>query len=874
MTDFAFVTSAINLTHTECAERGAALTVDTYDIVLDVANASSEAKTFRSSSTVTFTSAVTDTWIDVIAEEIEQVVVNGVEQSLEAYDGARVPLSGLLAEPGGDDRLPGAGATNVVTVVAQCRYSRTGEGIHRFTDPQDGHTYLYTHLEPTNCRRMLACFEQPDLKGAFEFTIRAPKDWVVRSGQPETSRVDGGDGTVTVRFGRTPRQSSYLVAMAAGPYHLVEDIANTEFGQVPLGLMCRASMAKHLDSDDIWAVTRAGLDFYGREFALPYPWGKYDQIFVPEYNIGAMENPGLVTFTERLLPRHEATVAERTNRAEVIMHEMAHMWFGDLVTPHWWDDLWLKESFADLMGYQVSQEVTPYDGAWTIFALGRKQWAYLQDQLPTTHPVVAVIDDLEAAGQNFDGITYAKGASVLKQLQAYAGRDQFFDAAKAYFAEHAWGTATLADLLESLRRTTGQDQTQWAAQWLQTCGPSVLTPLVTRDSAGALESLAILHESVDPRTGEHVLRPHRLQVGTFAIQHDTLVRTGAASVALDGSMTHVHELRGVEADLVLLNDGDLTYAVCRLDDRSVDAAESHLSSLEDTLARGLVWSQLINLVRDNYLPATRYLHILSTQLPKEQDSNLLMILTNSALTTLSTYVPTSLRDSYAEQMATAGFEAMRAAPAGSDAQRVWARFVGLAGAHTDSVNVVLRGLLDGDLVPAGLVVDHDLEWAWATGLATRGALSDDELERVRSADDTMSGRTAYATLLAARPTREAREAAWRELDRADDLTNDRQQALIAGWRAPAEGLRLADLDEEYFARLEGWWTEQPQSMATRVVSGLFPRADLDGGDATTHPVVVRAKAWLDAHPGAAPTLRRIVIEQLDNTQRALRAQAG
>ena len=460
-----------NLTHAECRARAAAVTVATYRIELDLRRAADpDVATFPSRSTVAFTATDGPTWIDLIADRVSAARLDGRELDVGGYDGARLPV-------------PATAGVHELVVEADCRYSRSGEGLHRFVDPEDGATYLYTHFEPTDARRVFANFEQPDLKARFTFVVTAPDGWQVVSGQPEASRSAG-----TVTFAPSPPQSSYLTALAAGPYHRVTDV----WRDVPLGVLCRASMAGHLDADEIVTVTRQGLEFYDRAFGHPYPWGKYDSIFVPEYNIGAMENPGLVTFTEGFIHRGAATRADRARRAEVILHEMAHMWFGDLVTPRWWDGTWLKESFADLMGYHATATATEFDGAWVTFAARRKAWAYRADQLPTTHPIVAVVDDLEAARQNFDGITYAKGASVLKQLMAYVGEAEFFAGARDYFARHAYGSTELADLLVCLERSSGRDLRTWSRVWLETAGISRLDPVVETGPDGTL-TLSLIH---------------------------------------------------------------------------------------------------------------------------------------------------------------------------------------------------------------------------------------------------------------------------------------------------------------------------------------------------------------------------------------------
>ncbi len=601
-----------NLTHAECRTRAESLELASYDVALDLSRAADpDAGTFPSRSTVAFTATGGDTWIDLIAERVVAARLNGRELDVAGYDGARLAVPGLADGP------------NELVVEAECRYSRSGEGLHRFVDPVDDATYLYTHFEPTDARRVFANFEQPDLKARFTFVVTAPRDWQIVSGQREAARTDDDNGSATVTFAPTPHQSGYLTAVAAGPYHRVEDLWASGDQKVPLGVLCRASMAEHLEPDAIFTVTRQGLDFYDQAFGFPYPWGKYDSIFVPEYNLGAMENPGLVTFTEGFIHRGAATRADRARRAEVILHEMAHMWFGDLVTPRWWDGTWLKESFADLMGYHVTEVATEFDGAWTTFAGRRKAWAYRQDQLPTTHPIVATVDDLEAARQNFDGITYAKGASVLKQLMAYVGEAEFFAGARDYFARHAYGNTELADLLDCLERSSGRDLQAWSRAWLETSGISRLDPVLETGLDGRITRLAVTQTATDPVTGASVDRPHRVVIGLYEPVDGGLQRVRSIETDVVGARTELAEAVGGPAALVLVNDDDLSYAKVRLDAGSLAAVREHLATIPASLSRALVWSALWNATRDAELPASEYLDVAFHQAGREPAADLL-----------------------------------------------------------------------------------------------------------------------------------------------------------------------------------------------------------------------------------------------------------
>ncbi|WP_460599869.1 aminopeptidase N [Flexivirga lutea] len=851
----------LNLTRDDCATRGRQLAVETHRVDLDLGNlADPDASTFASRATIRFTSTETSTWLDLVADELTALTVNGTAQSLDGYDGARVPLQGLRTGE----------AVNEVVVEARCAYSRTGEGVHRFTDPADGNTYAYTHFEPTDARRAFACFEQPDLKTRFTFAITAPAGCVVLSNQSPVSDEADGEGH-TVVFAPTLPLSSYLTAFAVGPYHVARDVwradrADGSSLEIPLGVICRRSMAEHLDADEIFTITKQGLTFFDEAFRFPYPWGKYDEIFVPEYNLGAMENPGLVTFSENAyIFRGTPTEAQRESRAEVIMHEMAHMWFGDLATPRWWDDTWLKESFADLMGYLGATEAAGFDGSWVTFAVNRKQWAYVQDQLPTTHPIVADIPDLEAARQNFDGITYAKGASVLKQLMAYAGRDAFFRAAQLYFQQHAFGSTGLRDLIDALQESSEADLSDWVPTWLETTGPSALG--VVRDGG----TIYLTTDSTDPSTGEQIARNHRVVVSTFALEATGLERTARVELTLDAPKVAVPLPPGTRAEVVVPNDDDLTYALVHLDDTSVTNVLGDLSSLEPTLTRAVVWSALWNAVRDARLSAATYLAAIDANVARETDAGLVSMVLQQARTAISDYLAPGERPSASAQLVATVDAGLQAAAPGSDLQRAWAHALafcaGRSPAGVDPVRLALRGGV------AGLEVTPSLRWDLLVALAEQGSVGESELPDAYDADPTMSGAIALDRALATLPSVAHKRRVWRELTTGDDLTNDRQRALLAGFAAGDQAL-TEEFRTPYFEQLDQWWRDQTMVMAARLVAGAFPRTSVADGDVTDNPVVAAADEWLGTHPDAPNALRRIVIEQLDHTKRQLRAQAG
>ncbi|QEV01633.1 aminopeptidase N [Streptomyces viridifaciens] len=846
-----------NLSREEAQQRAGVLAVDGYLVRLDVTSAPDPAAaTFRSTTTITFRCSQpgAGTFLDLLAPAVRSVTLNGRElDPATAYDGARVHVDGLAAE-------------NVLTVEADCAYSRTGEGLHRFVDPVDGETYLYTHYEPADARRVFANFEQPDLKAPFTFTVTAPAAWDVRSNAAhEAVRTEGG--TRTWEFAPTAPISTYLTAVVAGPYHVVNDHYSRELPdgtalEIPLAALCRKSLAPHFDAEEILGVTKLGLDFFHEEFDYPYPFGKYDQAFVPEYNIGAMENPGCVTFKEEFVFRSKVTDAAYEARANVVLHEMAHMWFGDLVTPRWWDDLWLKESFADFMGsYALIGARTRYSSAWVTFANQRKAWAYRQDQFPTTHPITADIRDLEDAKLNFDGITYAKGASVLKQLVAYVGSEAFFEGARRYFKRHAFGNTELGDLLDVLEETSGRDLKSWAAAWLQTAGVNALTPQVTTDAEGRITELAVLQDGEVPR-------PHRIAVGLYDRDADgALLCTERIELDVTGARTVVAEAVGRRRpDLVLLNDEDLTYCKIRFDADSLETLRTGLGDIRDELARALAWSAVWNLTRDGLMPARDYVALVLRFAGQEGNIGVLQSLHAQSKTAVDLYAAPEWRAEGARKLADGALNELRAAVPGSDHQLAWARFLAQTAGGAEHLGLV-RGLLAGSARIDGLEVDQELRWSLWLALAAAGQATDEELAGELAGDNTAGGKRQYTQCLAARPTPEAKAAAWSAVTDSDELPSALVEANSAGFAIPAQRDLTALYAAPYFKLLERVWAERTIEIAMRIVSGFFPIAQ------TNEQTLAEADAWLDGHPQAAPALRRLVLERRDDLARALRAQA-
>ncbi|MBT2449198.1 aminopeptidase N [Streptomyces sp. ISL-43] len=840
-----------NLSRDEARERAELLSVDGYEVVLDLRSAVNEAepaegpRTFRSVTTVRFRAAAAGaaTFADLIAPSVNSVTLNGRELDPAAvFDGSRIALDGLAPE-------------NVLVVDANCAYSRTGEGMHRFVDPEDGEVYLYTQYEPADARRVYANFEQPDLKAPYRFEVTAPEGWQVWSNGAEESREG-----LTRRFAETAPISTYITCVVAGPYHYVTDTYTRGDLTIPLGAMCRKGLAKHFDADDVFLVTKQGFDLFHEIFDYPYPFGKYDQAFVPEYNLGAMENPGMVTFREEYIFRGKVTQASYERRANVILHEMAHMWFGDLVTMKWWDDLWLKESFADFMGSFGLVEATRFDQAWVTFANSRKAWAYRADQLPSTHPITADIRDLEDAKLNFDGITYAKGAAVLKQLVAYVGRDAFLDGARRYFKANAYGNTTLDDLLSVLAEVSGRDMAEWSRAWLQTAGVNALTPVVTCDAGGRVTELAVLQDGDE-------LRPHRVAVGLYRLDPDgSLVRYARAEADVAGARTVVGELAGQEKPaLVLVNDEDLTYCKIRFDSVSLATLRTHLGSVADPLTRALCWSALWNLTRDALMPARDFVSLVLAHAGRETDVGVLQMLHAQVLTAVDHYADPQWREQGGKVLAACALQELRFAEPGSEHQLTWARFFA-AGAATEGDFQLLLGLLEGSARIDGLEVDQELRWDFLLPLAAHGAIGDDVLAAELARDDTASGKRHQVRCLAARPSAAVKDQAWAAVVESDALSNALVEATIAGMQQPSQRDLLAGFAQPYFAAIEGLWADRSIQIGMDVVRGLYP--SLQDSQAT----VDATDAWLAAHESAPPALRRLVLESRDDLARALRAQ--
>ncbi|MFF7387265.1 aminopeptidase N [Streptomyces scabiei] len=848
-----------NLTRDEAQQRAALLSVDSYEIDLDLSGAQ-EGGTYRSVTTVRFDVAENGatSFIDLVAPAVHEVTLNGdALDPAELFADSRIALPGLLE------------GRNILRVVADCAYTNTGEGLHRFVDPVDEQAYLYTQFEVPDARRVFASFEQPDLKATFQFTVKAPSGWTVISNSPTPEPKDD----VWV-FEPTPRISTYITALIVGPYHSVHSVYEKDGQSVPLGIYCRPSLAEYLDSDAIFEVTRQGFDWFQEKFDYAYPFEKYDQLFVPEFNAGAMENAGAVTIRDQYVFRSKVTDAAYEVRAETILHELAHMWFGDLVTMEWWNDLWLNESFATYtsIACQADAPGSRWPHSWTTFANSMKTWAYRQDQLPSTHPIMAEINDLDDVLVNFDGITYAKGASVLKQLVAYVGQDEFFRGVQAYFKAHAFGNTRLSDLLGALEETSGRDLKAWSKAWLETAGINVLRPEIETDEHGVITSFAIRQEAPALPTGakgEPTLRPHRIAVGLYELDDDSgkLVRDERVELDVDGELTAVPQLVGKRRPaVVLLNDDDLSYAKVRLDEQSLAFVTEHLGDFESSLPRALCWASAWDMTRDAELATRDYLSLVLSGIGKESDIGVVQSLHRQVKLAIELYADPTAREALLTRWTDATLAHLRAAEAASDHQLAWARAFA-ATARTPEQLDLLEALLEGTQTIEGLAVDTELRWSFVQRLAAVGRYDEAEIAGEYERDRTAAGERHAATARASRPTPEAKAEAWSQVVESDKLPNAVQEAVIGGFVQTDQRDLLAPYTDKYFEVVKSIWDSRSHEIAQQIAVGLYPTVQVSAD--TLH----KTDTWLaTAEPNAA--LRRLVSESRSGVERALRAQAA
>ena len=859
-----------NLTRIEAEERKAVIEAPIhYHVDLDLTVG---AKNFGSKSFICFNAKPgSSTFLDLIADEVTSIDLNG--KSLDpavAFQDNRIELTDLKEK-------------NEVTVEARCRYSNTGEGLHRSVDPSDGNIYLYSQFEVPDARRVYAVFDQPDLKATFDFKVLAPASWIVTSNMPVATIEDDPretlDGTLGDKpnestrlwdFEPTPVMSSYLTAICAGPYaEWHTEYLNEDGRTVPMAQYCRQSLAKAFakDVDYLFDITKKGFAFYAKTWGVPYPYAKFDQIYVPEYNAGAMENIGMVTIRDQYVFESKVTDAYAERRVVTVLHELAHMWFGDYVTMKWWNDLWLNESFAEFTSTLATAEATEWKDAWATFSSGEKSWALNQDQLSTTHPIVAPINDLNDTYVNFDGITYAKGASVLKQLVYYVGREKFFKGINNYLNKHAYSNATLADLLAELELTSGRDLKAWSAQWLEESGINTIATEVEENEDGTIKRLALRQTA----PAEHpVLRAHRLAVGFYNEDPETgkIVRTDRFELDVDGELTVVEAAAGkARTSLILVNDDDLTYTKLRFDDKSLAFATSNLYRFDDALARSVIWLALWDMTRDGELPARQFIDTSLAALATEHESTTFRYALAQVSTTAWHYTAPAERAEIVKHVAAELFKLAGQAKAGSDEQfQLVTAYLGYGEPGDEAFVANAKGLLDGSVAFDGLEIDNNFRWTIINALSTVNAIDQAGIDAELAKRETTENREFAYGARAVAGTAEAKAWAWNEALHNDELTNMQLEAVAGGFAATPRADLAEPYAEKYFEVADWIWEHKTFHMAEALLEGLYP------GYADPAKLVELGDAWLASHKDADNALQRIVRGNVEASHRTLKVR--
>lgn len=874
------MTDTYSLTRIDARHRSAHLDVQHMDVFVDLSMAAvATNETYTVRSVMTMESQIESVFLD-IAGTVKAVLINGTEMSFQ-HRGTQLHFEDLPV-----------GEQFTLSVEAECSFSRSGEGLHRYFDPEDGRVYLYTQFEPTDAHRAWPCFDQPDIKPRWNFHVTAPSHWVVASNGAMNDESEVASDLRVSHFAQTPPLSSYITALVAGEYAVVDagewqsdSHTRKTFPQggeltIPLRLMCRQALRDFMDSDDIITVTRQGFDYFHQHYRVAYPWGKYDQVFVPEYNLGAMENPGCVTFNERYLSRDTPTFAQRQTRANTILHEMCHMWFGDLATPAWWDDLWLKESFADNQGTMAAAEATEYTGEWAAFAIARKAWAYQQDLYPTTHPIAANIPDVDAAKTNFDGITYAKGAAVLKQLVSWVGRDAFFDAAHEYFTEHSFASTSLEDLLKALSAQTGVDLGDWQEAWLQTTGVSLLKAECVDSNDGV--TLRVWQEawttlpSTD-RESDYVVRPHKLTVSLYRCSGCGLDSIADVPVRLEGDSVEVHlsslDVAGVKAheiDAVIPNVTDETYAIVALDDLTMQVISKHMGSVKDPIARAVMWSTLWQAVREARLQPSEYIDAVLSHAHRETQDAILVRLLASVETALNSYMASDSKDRYRHKVIEESLWALDN-EVKDDRRRVWAGILlRTCIAVKELPEVIAQMLLDTTRGEPTLIPESvELRWLAHIVRAARGQCSEESLSAALEAERTGETEVFYHHARAALPVTDTRAELWNEILHGT-MSNDQMSATLAGLSVSSMG--EYEFDDAFFDSVRDYWTHHSIGMGIRFVRGAFPGGvDIQNAHRCRR-LLDRAQDWLETQADAPQPLRRLMMEQTDDLRRSILIQ--
>ena len=847
------VSNNLNITQAEAKARAGLIRNVSYQVSVLI-NPTQD--TFVCQSTVSFSaSEQSSTWIDLIAPEVTAINLNGVDlKPSEIFDGARISLTNLKEQ-------------NLLNITANCAFMNTGEGLHKHTDPQDGEVYLYTQFEVADSRRFMPVFEQPDIKATLKLSVTAPSHWTAISNAPTPTPTEVDSKTSKWEFKETKKISSYLFALCAGPYEKYSDQFVGEFGTYPFGIYVRKSLKEFLDAAEIFEITKQGFTWFESKFKVGYPFEKYDQVFVPEFNAGAMENAGCVTFRDEYVFRSRTTKTAYESRANTILHELAHMWFGDLVTMRWWNDLWLNESFAEWAAHWASTGATKYNEAWTLFHVQRKAWAYRQDQLPSTHPIAAVMPDLDSVYENFDGITYAKGASALKQLVAWVSEEKFLEGLQKYFEKHQWKNTELSDLLNELSESSGRDLSEWSQLWLETAGATLLRPLIETNSEGIITRATI--EQLPPSSPEGlpaVLRPHRLVVGVYENKNSHLEQVQRIELDVTGAETEILDLIGKpRPDLILLNDEDLTYAKIRLDDISIATATNSINKLESSLSRALIWGAMWDMLRDAEVSTKDFMSLVINGVSEESDIGVVQQLLMQLRTAIDMYASRTKRAQYLTELAQALKVNWQASEPGSDRQlaflRNWSQV-----AQSNEDLLLIENILEKKTVIDGLKIDPELRWTLLRRLVVRAKVNTERIAQELKLDPTAMGQEQAAGARAALASKSDKEIAWREVTTNQKLTNSELHATLAGFHHVDHLEVLKDFVDLYFNSVPDLWNARTHEIGQSLVTGLFPVTVVD------QSVIAKADQFLENNLDLPVGARRIIIEQRDSLARALRAQ--
>jgi aminopeptidase N len=816
-----------SLTRDEAVTRAGLVRVEAMEVDLDLTRGPEH---FGSRTVIRFACAEpgAETFVDLKAVEVARLRLNGVDLDLDRWRDGRVALAELAA-------------ANVLEVEATMPYSRDGQGLHRFVDPADERTYVYGHLFLDRAPAVFACFDQPDLKAPYTVTVTAPEDWFV-VGNGAESRAGNVWSLAT-----TQPLATYFVTVCAGPYAVVR----AEHDGIPLALYGRASLESELraEAEQMLAVTRSSFDAYHRLFGIRYPFGKYDQVFVPEFNAGAMENPGCVTFRDTYLFRGAVSHEELVARSNTIAHEMAHMWFGDLVTMRWWDDLWLNESFAEYMAYRVLTGGGEFPDAWVEFSIVRKLWGYAAERAPSTHPVAgSPAPDAHSALQNFDGISYAKGASVLRQLIAHLGDEAFVAGVTAYLRDHAFGNGELAEFLAAMSAAAGRDLTAWSRAWLETAGA---------DTIGTELGGWVVRT---PPTQWPADRPHTFDVAGFTDGEEVF----RVPVTVTQDRTQVPALaEAPSAKVVVPNASDLTWATVDLAPATLGALAGQLGRVPDDGARAVVWTALLGGVARGGVDPRLALDVFTAEAPQETNDSVLSRVAAALVDrVIPCFLPVDGRESALGRVAGVAVRVLREAEGGSARALVAARLL----ARTTSDEDRLRAWLAGRHLPSGLEGDRDFRWLVVRNLAAQGLLDEDGIETVRREDDTLSGRLAALGARAAIPEVSSKGWAWTELTRNRAVSNYESLALAGGfWQAPDPTLVGGYVDQvpDAVARMAAWMGDDALE---RTVKAFFPRTMVSR---ETAAMAERAMAREDV----GPSVRRALADQAHELAEALRSRA-